>query len=213
MIKKLNTLNEELNRIKELIGLNEQDNKSIGVIQSFNGDDLEIFKVFDKYLKEKFPITDDLLVEERYKKLLSLNENDFIDIIEFFKINGYDSKKDDIKNKIIHYQKSPIINVKEYINKNNLKNKFDDGIFGVATAMATLNKKILPDMKLTIESHYKNEKMYNDKPKPFTYGLIRQRQKYANDVAKKEGGYQNIKPKETKTSNINISNIGTQSIK
>lgn len=191
-MKKFNTLNEEINRIKQLLNVdNVLNEQTVTSITNFDSNDLKIYNLFTEYLKYKVPYDNNTLYKDRLIKLKSLTDNDLIDVIDFFKKKGYNPKNENIK----HYQESLNISNFQNINKSS---EFNDGVFGVATAKASLSI-FINNLEKWLKTK-NNDYSYNDNVTDYNKS-IPAKAKIINKIEK---------PLPSKDVNINI---GTQEIK
>ncbi len=80
-MKKFNTLNEEINRIKQLLNVdNVLNEQTVTSITNFDSNDQKIYTLFIEYLKYKVPYDNNTLYKDRINKLKSLTDNDFMDV-------------------------------------------------------------------------------------------------------------------------------------
>ena len=122
--------------------LNEKVQLNTPVIVRFqNPDSMAILKLFNtEYLPTLIPEYMDLTVTQMIDRLNKLTDEQLTGTIAFFKSKGYTQPNDKIK---IFQQE--LMNNTEYstfTNVDNKTSKFDDGVFGVATARALLKIRL-----------------------------------------------------------------------
>ena len=189
-MKKIVRITEsDLNRIVKKV-LNEQKYGQT-IVMSNDPSVKEIRQTFNEYLKEKVPYTNDTTYYERSNELKKYitstsKDNELEDVTEFFKNKGYKMLNDKIKK----FQEE--LMVKNFRTKDGKESEFTDGVFGVATAKASIKYEV---MRLN--------RMVNSNGKDYTYGD--NLASYQEMVKKKKEGKLELtdmaKEKPTKISN------------
>lgn len=145
----MKNLNEEINRIKSLLGINtsiitEQTNVS-GVtttVKFTTTPESETINIIfqTEFLPSLIPNRENLTISQYIEKLKSITDEDLSKSIEYFKTKGYKQPSDKIK----QFQQDllKVTGISTFTNTKQVTSEFNDGVFGAATGRALINRNI-----------------------------------------------------------------------